>query len=144
MQQCIDFNWCENLAAHLPDVSIGTSYNHPIFIHRSGLRLNVHAYYPGTRRRFSIYPVLADNSSRQYPTQPPDSITLDSKRPLPKLAQELQRRLIDPALIWFTGANAWRTQDNAEQQRLHAIRGLFSGYCSFEKRAKVTRKGVGK
>ena len=128
MQQCLDYNWCENLAAHLVDVSISTFNDHPVFVHRTGLRWNV-CEIPISRRRFSIYSMMADNSNtnRECPIRPPTSITLDSHRPLPKLAQELQRRLIDPGLLWYAGANAWRIQDAAAQQRENAIRRLFIG-----------------
>lgn len=125
MQQCLDFGWCENLAAHLVDVWIDKYHDHPVFVHRGpggrGLCWNVWEITGTTRRQFSIYNVLADNSNRQYPNPPPAPVSLDSRRPLPKLAAapkgHPQRRLIDPGLIWFVGATAWRIQDAAAQQR---------------------------
>ena len=126
MQQCFDFEWCQDLAAHLAHMTASTRHNHPIMLHTTGVSFNVWEI-GNTRRQLTPYNMRSADGNRMYPTLPPNPVTVDIRRPLPKIATELQRRLIDPALIWFTGANAWRTQDAAEQQRLAAIRRLFIG-----------------
>jgi hypothetical protein len=124
MQMDQDFGWCRQIAEHLPNVTIINHNQYPLFAHSAGLHFR--AWQHGTRRQFSILPIHAlDGSNRPYPNTPPNPITVDSRRTPPRIAAEIQRRLITPGLTWCAQAHTWQAQDAAEQQRHQAIRNLL-------------------
>lgn len=103
--------WLETLAAELPQVNVTEAQHYLRLTHQRGLTIGIYAH--GNRLQFSainLHALYSTNTS--CPIQPPPPITVDSRRAVAKLARELHRRLITPALPWYDQATTWQIEDN--------------------------------
>lgn len=111
MHAFTDLLWLTVLAEHLPQVKAMETPTGPHLVHRHGLTLYVQHH--NERLQFTIANLYSLYSTGVLcPTKPPPPITVDRRRVIVRIANELQRRLITPGLQWYETALLWQQEDN--------------------------------
>jgi hypothetical protein len=110
MQPFTNKFWLQTLAAELPQINIAEDQHHLQPTHQQGLMISINSHLQ--RLIFGIINLQALNTSLICPIKPPPPITVDHRRAIVRIANELQRRLITPGLTWYETALLWQQEDN--------------------------------
>jgi hypothetical protein len=116
--------WVSSLTVYLPGVIMQERDRIPCLVHRSGLTISLHL--EKERLRFSVQPVYATVGEKYICPDAPPPITVDPRRAVKRIAAEVQRRLLDPALAWYPDALAWQQEREAHYQAQQATRAAFT------------------
>lgn len=123
MQPFTNKFWLETQAAELAEITIAEQHQQLHLTHRDGLQIGVHTHL--NRMIFSAINLQARDTSLTCPIKPPSPITVDPHRAIVRIAAELQRRLIAPALPWYIQATAWQDEQAALFASKQATRAAF-------------------
>jgi hypothetical protein len=123
MQPFTNKGWLKTLAAELPQVNVTEDHHYLRLTHQQGLTISAHSHLQ--RLVFGVINLQALNTSLICPIKPPSPITVDPHRAITRIAAELQRRLITPALPWYIQALQWQQENAAQFAAQQATRAAF-------------------
>jgi len=123
MQPFTNKFWLETLAAELPQVNVTEVHHYLRLTHQQGVTISVNSHLQ--RLVFGVINLQALDTNLDCPIKPPSTITVDPHRAITRIAAELQRRLIAPALPWYVQATAWQAEQAANFAAKQTTRAAF-------------------